>query len=66
MITLTIVALFVPAFIIIKRNSVSEKPPFHIVPDMDYQPFFKAQNVNPIFEDQRAARPQVEGTVAAW
>ena len=34
-----------------------------IVPDMDSQPSFKAQSVNPFFPDGRAARRWPEGTV---
>lgn len=35
-----------------------------IIPDMDDQQKFKAQQANMMFADQRAMRPQVEGTVA--
>jgi mono/diheme cytochrome c family protein len=46
------------------RVSKSEKPRFHIVPDMDFQAKFKTQRANPFFTDDRAMRPQVAGTVA--
>ena len=36
----------------------------HLVMDMDKQPRFKAQRATPLFADDRAMRPQVEGTVA--
>lgn len=35
-----------------------------IIPDMDDQQKFKAQQINMMFADHRAMRPQVEGTVA--
>lgn len=46
------------------RGQPSEDPPFHLVPDMDNQPKFKAQSENPFFADGRTMRPQVEGTLA--
>lgn len=42
----------------------SEKPPIHINPNMDWQEKFKAQQVNPFFEDNRADRLPITGTVA--
>ncbi len=36
----------------------------HVFPDMDSQPRFGAQRVNPLFADRRAARPPVAGRVA--
>lgn len=35
-----------------------------IIPDMDDQQKFKAQQVNMMFADRRAMRPQVDGTIA--
>lgn len=49
------------------RGGVSDKPPFHVIPDMDWQPKFVAQQEfkdTTIFKDGRAARPLVEDTVA--
>jgi mono/diheme cytochrome c family protein len=46
------------------RGSVSEEPPIHIVPDMDWQPKYEPQGESAYFADGRAMRPQVEGTVA--
>ncbi len=46
------------------RAGLSEKPPFHVVPNMDYQAKYKAQRVNEFFADERAMREPVEGTVA--
>ena len=46
------------------RVSNSAKPRIEIIPDMDNQPRFKAQQANPFFADGRAMRPIVAGTVA--
>lgn len=46
------------------RGQPSSDPPFHLVPDMDDQPKFKAQSENPFFGDHRTMRPLVDGTVA--
>jgi mono/diheme cytochrome c family protein len=46
------------------RESKSPLPRHHIVPDMDFQQKFKAQRRNPFFADERADRPQIEGTIA--
>lgn len=47
------------------RNSLSEKAPFHVVDNMDYQAKYKAQRVNGFFasSDGRAMRAPVPGTV---
>jgi mono/diheme cytochrome c family protein len=42
----------------------SPYPRVHLVPDMDNQGSFKAQQGNPLFADRRAMRPPVDGTVA--
>ncbi len=42
----------------------SEKPPVHVNPNMDWQDRFNAQEVNPFFDDNRADRQPVEGTVS--
>ncbi len=46
------------------RGRVTEKPPIHINPNMDAMERFEAQEENPFFEDRRAMRPPVPGTVA--
>lgn len=46
------------------RGNRSDKPPVHIIWNMDWQQKFEAQEESPFFEDGRAARPPVEGTVA--
>jgi mono/diheme cytochrome c family protein len=52
------------ALIMRARSSTSEQPRIHIIPDMDNQPKYGAQDRNPIFADRRAMRPPVAGTVA--
>jgi mono/diheme cytochrome c family protein len=46
------------------RESKSASPRIHIIPDMDWQQKFKTQRANPFFADNRAMRPDIEGTVA--
>lgn len=45
------------------RQAKSEKPPFHVVPDMDFQKKYKAQRSNTFFADGRAMRLPVDGTI---
>jgi mono/diheme cytochrome c family protein len=47
------------------RSEPSPARPIHIVQDMDYQPRFNTQTVNPLFQDNRAMRPQIPGVVAS-
>jgi mono/diheme cytochrome c family protein len=53
-------------FVLIARAKVmrSDAPRIQVVPDMDNQPKFKAQQANPLFADGRAMRSPVPGTVA--
>ncbi|PIE65670.1 MAG: quinol:cytochrome C oxidoreductase [Deltaproteobacteria bacterium] len=46
------------------RGNKSSTPPVHPNWNMDDQQYFQAQENNPWFADQRAARPPVAGTVA--
>lgn len=46
------------------RGQVSREPPIHLNPNMDHQEKFLPQSENPTFQDRRAMRPQVPGTVA--
>jgi mono/diheme cytochrome c family protein len=46
------------------RGTTSEKPPIHIVPNMDYQLRFDPQSRNALFADGRSMRQPVPGTVA--
>lgn len=45
------------------RGQPSEKSPIHLVPDMDWQPKYGAQEESSFFEDGRTMRPLVPGTV---
>lgn len=46
------------------RSAPSPSRPIHIVQDMDFQPRFNTQAVNPLFGDDRAMRPKIAGVVA--
>ncbi len=46
------------------RGRPSEKPPIHIIPDMDSQPKYQAQEASEFFENGRAMRMPVDGTVS--
>lgn len=45
------------------RGSVSEEPPIHIIPDMDWQPRYQSQGESAFFDDGRAMRTPPEGTI---
>jgi mono/diheme cytochrome c family protein len=64
LIALGVLALLPIACIYRARNVTSPRARVHIVQDMDNQPKFRAQRVNPMFADGRAQRPPVAGTVA--
>jgi mono/diheme cytochrome c family protein len=46
------------------RQARPDKPQFHIVPNMDFQKYYKPQRANEFFADGRADRQPIEGTVA--
>jgi mono/diheme cytochrome c family protein len=46
------------------RGGKSEEPPVHVFGDMDWQPKYQWGEASPLFEDGRAMRPIVDGTVA--
>jgi mono/diheme cytochrome c family protein len=46
------------------RHSKSADPRIHLIGDMDWQPKYKAQRENPIFDDGRATREPLAETVA--
>ena len=48
------------------RGEISDKPPFHVVPDMDFQPKLKTQSRSefPGWTDHRGMRLPVSGTIA--
>jgi mono/diheme cytochrome c family protein len=52
------------AFFAKARTATTETGRFHLVWDMDFSPAYKAQETNPLFEDQRAMRQAPSGTVA--
>jgi len=58
------VALVPFAYIAKKRASKSDKPHIHIIPNMDFQTKNKPQTASDMFEDGRASRLPVEGSVA--
>ena len=64
LIVLGVAATVPPLMILQKQNDRSDKPRVHIVPNMDFQPSAKPQNASSFFADGRAARPQVQGTIA--
>jgi len=58
-------ALVIPPAIIARvRATPDPNRAVHIFLDMDFQPKFKPQQVNPMFADGRSQRPMVAGTVA--
>ena len=57
-------ALIPPACLFKARHSHSPLPRVHLIQDMDNQPKFRAQRINPLFADTRSDRPPVPGTVA--
>jgi mono/diheme cytochrome c family protein len=57
-------ALLPPLLTAWYRSSPKRHPRLHLIQDMDFQPKYKAQAANPWFEDRRAMRPPVAGTVA--
>ena len=62
---LAALALAVPPFIIARvRATPDENRAVHIFFDMDFQPKFKPQTLNPLFADGRAQRTSVVGIVA--
>ncbi len=58
-------ALLPPLWIAKNRVTKSEVPRFHPIKDMDFQPKYLAQQSSPLFDDGRAMRLPVAGTVAA-
>ena len=62
-IVLAVLALVPLALIARARAVPSSRPRVHLIFDMAVQPKFKPQAANPLFADERAMRPPVEGTV---
>ena len=60
-----VVATWIPlAFIAKARTTSSVKPPVNLFQDMDIQPRFEPQSINPIFNDQRAMRYNPASTIS--
>jgi mono/diheme cytochrome c family protein len=57
-------ALLPPVWAYKANVSKSPQPRLQIIPDMDNQGRYKAQQANPIFADGRAMRPMVDGAIA--
>ena len=57
-------ALLPPLGIAWYRAVPKKSPRIHLVGDMDFQPKYKTQAASPLFDDHRAMRPQVPGTIA--
>lgn len=57
-------ALLLPLVLMSCRGQKSEKPPIHPNLNMDQQEYFEPQEVNEFFDDNRAMRKPVEGTIA--
>lgn len=64
LVLLGLVGLIPAALVVYARQKTSDEPRVHLVHDMDHQPKFKAQTVNPVFADGRSMRRPVAGTVA--
>ncbi len=62
---LVIFATWIPLYLIFqKRNSYSTLPKIHYIQDMDNQPGYGPQAPTTLFDDGRASRTLVEGTIA--
>lgn len=57
-------AILVLAMVVRSRTSTSPLPRVHLVQDMDNQVKVKTQKASDVFEDGRAIRPKIPGTVA--
>ncbi|MCA8981000.1 MAG: DUF3341 domain-containing protein [Planctomycetes bacterium] len=58
------IALIPPALIAMERYGTRTTPRIHVITDMDFQSKAKAQSASLLFEDGRAMRRPVEGTLA--
>jgi mono/diheme cytochrome c family protein len=63
-ILLACLLLIPPALILRARAMPTDKPRIHLIQNMDNQPKYLAQHESLLFNDGRAMRPQVPGTVA--
>jgi mono/diheme cytochrome c family protein len=63
-VTAVLLAFLPPLWIARVRATTSAKPRIHLIQDMDFQPRYNAQAASPLFDDRRAMRPPVAGTIA--
>ena len=63
-ILLACLLLIPPALILRARAMPTDKPRIHLIQNMDNQPKYMAQHESLLFNDGRAMRPRVPGTVA--
>lgn len=61
---LLLAAIVLPVVLLSCRGQTSEKPPVHLNMNMDDQERFEPQEKNEFFEDKRAMRQPVEGTIS--
>ena len=47
-----------------ERGAIKKEPRLHLVPDMDFQEYYRPQSASGLFADGRAMRPQLAGTFA--
>ncbi len=59
-----LLAVLPPLWIARARSVTSNEPRIHLIQDMDFQPRYQAQAEGPFFDDRRAMRPSVAGTIA--
>jgi mono/diheme cytochrome c family protein len=57
-------ALLPPVWVYKATVSKTTEPRIHLIPNMDNQERFKAQQAHPLFADGRAMRPATDGTIA--
>lgn len=61
---LVLLLLIPPAVIARVRSEPSPNQPIRLFQDMTFQSKFKTQSLNPLFADQRAMRPPIQGAVS--
>jgi len=59
-----VLAVLPPLWIARARMTTSDQPRIHLIQDMDFQPRYQSQAASPLFEDGRAMRPVIRGTIA--
>jgi mono/diheme cytochrome c family protein len=64
LIVLATASLLPFAYFAMARETKTRDPRIHAIPDMDWQPKYKAQRKNTFFADDRAMREPVPGTIA--